>query len=228
MINIKLPHLTNKDGFTLIELVVAFSIMAVLSTIGIASFVNYSRAQTLQQATNGLITTLNTAKAKSLVQVKPDACIGTLGGYSVILTKANNSYKLQAICSGGSVDIPPPTPLPPGVSFSSSMLSTTTITFSVLTGAVVSGNIILDGSQLGLPSKTITIDSGGNIKISTWTFCANEGDQCSFTGTKEVRYGANGSYSSIIFTNGTPCTNAVFGDPLYGTVKQCYYQDTNP
>jgi type II secretory pathway pseudopilin PulG len=59
-----------------------------------------------------------------------------------------------------------------------------------------------------------------------WTFCANEGAQCSFTGTANVQYGANGSYFYKILTNGTPCTNAVFGDPLVGTVKQCYYQAT--
>ena len=57
----------------------------------------------------------------------------------------------------------------------------------------------------------------------TWTFCANEGVWCSFTGIKNVRYGANGSYYYKTFTNGTSCTNVVFGDPLYGTKKQCYY-----
>ena len=29
----------------------------------------------------------------------------------------------------------------------------------------------------------------------TWTFCANEGGSCAFTGTKQVRYGANGTYT---------------------------------
>ena len=45
-----------RNGFTLIEMVVAFSILAVLSTIGIAAFVNYSRSQAMQQATNDLST----------------------------------------------------------------------------------------------------------------------------------------------------------------------------
>ena len=54
-----------------------------------------------------------------------------------------------------------------------------------------------------------------------WTFCAPEGGVCAFTGTTEVRYGANGSYVYLTLTDGTACNNAVFGDPLYGTRKSC-------
>ena len=54
-----------------------------------------------------------------------------------------------------------------------------------------------------------------------WTFCAAEGDVCAFTGTAEVRYGANGVYAYRTLADGTACTNAVFGDPIYGTVKAC-------
>jgi len=54
-----------------------------------------------------------------------------------------------------------------------------------------------------------------------WTFCAPEGGVCAFTGTMEVRYGATGSFFVKTLTNGTACTNAVFGDPAPGTPKQC-------
>ena len=162
MINIKFPHLTNKKGFTLIELVVAFSIMAALSTIGIVAFGDYSRAQTLQQATNNLITTLNTAKAKAAAQVKPDDCINpikTLNGYTVALTA--NSYQLQAICNGLAETVST-TPLPHVVSIDSA--STMTVTFSVLTGVVTgSGNIIIDG-ETGTTPKTIMVTAGGLIE----------------------------------------------------------------
>jgi len=59
---------------------------------------------------------------------------------------------------------------------------------------------------------------------SSWLFCANENQQCSFTGTKNVRYGANGVYVYKSLTGGTMCTNTVFGDPTPGVVKQCYIQ----
>ena len=57
--------------------------------------------------------------------------------------------------------------------------------------------------------------------------CANEGGSCHFTGTANVVYGALGTWTSPrSFTGGTPCTNAVFGDPLSGTGKACYFQQS--
>jgi parallel beta-helix repeat protein len=66
-------------------------------------------------------------------------------------------------------------------------------------------------------SVTVTYTAGS----STWTFCATEGGVCGFTGTKDVRYGANGLYAYRTLTDGTPCTNSVFGDPAPGFAKQC-------
>src|SRR5690348_9549067 len=64
--------------------------------------------------------------------------------------------------------------------------------------------------------------------VSDWTFCAAEGGVCAFTGTTEVRYGANGSYVYKVLTDGTACTNEVFGDPIFGTGKQCSITSTPP
>jgi hypothetical protein len=60
--------------------------------------------------------------------------------------------------------------------------------------------------------------------FATWTTCAAENGTCSFTGTHEVAFGADGRYAYGSFTGGTPCTNAVFGDPDLGTAKACYVQ----
>ena len=60
-----------------------------------------------------------------------------------------------------------------------------------------------------------------SAQTSEWTFCATEGGVCSFTGTREVRYGANGIYVYATFSNGTACTNSVFTDPVPGQIKQC-------
>jgi glucose/arabinose dehydrogenase len=57
-----------------------------------------------------------------------------------------------------------------------------------------------------------------------WTQCASENGVCSFSGTREVRYGANGAYAYYTFTSSVNCTNGVFGDPLVGTGKQCSYR----
>ncbi|AJQ96587.1 BNR repeat-containing protein [Gynuella sunshinyii] len=57
-----------------------------------------------------------------------------------------------------------------------------------------------------------------------WSLCANEGQQCEFSGTREVRYGYDGTYNSGTFTNATECNNSVFGDPIRGVEKTCEIQ----
>ena len=56
---------------------------------------------------------------------------------------------------------------------------------------------------------------------ANWVLCANENETCAFTGTMEVRYGANGLYAYHTTTDGIPCTNAVFGDPAPNLAKHC-------
>ena len=67
----------------------------------------------------------------------------------------------------------------------------------------------------------LTFSASASAQTSDWTFCAWEGGTCTFSGTQEVRYGANGSYFYRTVSNGTACTNNVFGDPSAGTVKNC-------
>lgn len=70
------------------------------------------------------------------------------------------------------------------------------------------------------PTATATADADG------WTLCAPEDGTCTFTGTKTVRYGANGTYVySIGATSPTACSNTIFGDPAPHVVKHCDYHD---
>lgn len=57
--------------------------------------------------------------------------------------------------------------------------------------------------------------------------CANENGTCTFTGKKQVCYGANGYYNCITATNSASCNNTTFGDPASGKVKACYLS-SNP
>lgn len=59
--------------------------------------------------------------------------------------------------------------------------------------------------------------------VTTWTVCANENQTCSFVGTRNVRYGANGFYTIKSMTSSVVCSNSVFGDPILGTAKTCEY-----
>jgi hypothetical protein len=71
-----------------------------------------------------------------------------------------------------------------------------------------------------------TTGADANAAAVTWTACASEGATCSFSGTREVRFGANGIYTSKMIDSKTPCTSAVFGDPIKGVAKTCSYSST--
>ena len=57
----------------------------------------------------------------------------------------------------------------------------------------------------------------------TWNRCADEGGICRFSGTRQVRYGVNGAYAYKSASASLACSNSVFGDPAYGTLKSCQY-----
>lgn len=63
--------------------------------------------------------------------------------------------------------------------------------------------------------------SANVAQAQTWTHCANENNTCTFSGVKNVRYGANSTWTQRIFLNSVACNNATFGDPLKGTYKSC-------
>lgn len=68
------------------------------------------------------------------------------------------------------------------------------------------------------------LGSGPPVGPPGYTYCAPENDTCNFTGSASVAYGANGQFNYGSFTSGTPCNNSVFGDPIFGVVKACFYK----
>lgn len=167
-------------GFTFIELIVTFSVIAILSGVGIASFVSYSRSQELNVAASELTTVINLAKSSSASQVKPDICgdnaienyevricgLGTqpscvsseMSGYSGFW------YELDINCSGNTFSIPNYSKkLPKSIVFDSypAFTTTTSIIFPVISGGVKNeGQIVLMGYG---KKKTISINSMGII-----------------------------------------------------------------
>lgn len=60
---------------------------------------------------------------------------------------------------------------------------------------------------------------------SSATQCASEGSTCTLpSGTWEIVYGASSSWKVAPATGSVPCTNTIFGDPIFGTPKACYYR----
>jgi hypothetical protein len=72
-------------------------------------------------------------------------------------------------------------------------------------------------------ASTTTTSTTTTTTATTWTTCGGEGSTCSFSGTRQVRYGANGLYATKSFTGSAACNNATFGDPAYGLAKSCSY-----
>lgn len=170
------PRLSSKfqSGFTFIEILVVISTLAILSTIGIASFVNYSRTQALNSAAFDVITTFNQAKSRSRTQVKPpsgNCSILALDGYLVRIEDAI-TYSLEIMCEGSSYPVSDGTKkLPNGstntITFSSDSRGKTFL-FKILSGSVqipgglASDTVIITGYG---QTKTITIHSNGKIGI---------------------------------------------------------------
>jgi hypothetical protein len=74
----------------------------------------------------------------------------------------------------------------------------------------------------------VTVPARSNGGPAGYTYCANEGGMCNFSGYASVAYGANGHYNYGTFPTSTFCDNGIFGDPIGGVVKACYYQLVSP
>jgi len=83
-----------------------------------------------------------------------------------------------------------------------------------IVNAAAAVNAALASTTTTTPTPTTTV---------TWTTCATEGGTCSFSGTRDVRYGTATSYVIKTLTGPVACTNTVFGDPARGYVKSCSY-----
>jgi alpha-L-rhamnosidase len=95
-----------------------------------------------------------------------------------------------------------------------------TFTYQTLTGGTACTDAVFGDPAYGVTKScyvgpVVTGPSGSS-------YCAPENGVCSFTGTRTVAYGAGSSFTEKSLTAGTPCTNAVFGDPDYGVVKSCF------
>ena len=182
----------NLKGFTLIELIIVFTVLAILSVGGIAAFVSYSQLQSLSNDRENIIAILNLAKANTTSQLKSaQTCSGALEGYSVIFTTSGanaNTYNLYVRCTGNTASFPlvrevkikdTPYKLSKGITFITSganPMNVSSVFFTVLTGGIEVKNlsdgvancsssscrIVINGFSKG--PKTITIDSSGSIK----------------------------------------------------------------
>ncbi|MBX4198843.1 hypothetical protein KW800_01015 [Candidatus Parcubacteria bacterium] len=71
-------------------------------------------------------------------------------------------------------------------------------------------------------TRGVVVEGQGS---TNWITCASEGGTCSFPGTKQVRFGANGIYNIGTAENNVKCAISSFGgDPVPGIAKKCQYR----
>ncbi len=166
----------SQKGFTIIELIVVFTVIGILSTIGTASLVSYSHTQALNRTASDFVQALNTAKSLAATQVKtldkngsgPEGCqdgTQSLNGYGVqIVSSANPKYYalyLQCINSNGqkapiTTDAKWQTKLPNDIAL------TTTITYIYF--PVLSGGTIITTPAGNSDSGSVVLTSYGSTK----------------------------------------------------------------
>jgi len=99
--------------------------------------------------------------------------------------------------------------------------------YKTATGSIACNNATFGDPIPGTAKACYYQSTGGTPGgPSGYTLCANENGTCSFSGTANVAYGANGAFNYKAATSSIACNNATFGDPIPGTAKACYYQST--
>lgn len=148
-------------GFTIIEILVVFTFIAVLTVLGIAAYSTYTSTQQVQSGASDIATMLSTAKNNSLSQVIPSGCgVNPVTGYQVDITVGGGQFVLSAVC-GSLLKITSRT-LPPNVTFASG--STPTILFPISTGMPSSGSTI---TVTGYgKTKVISVSQTGAISVN--------------------------------------------------------------
>lgn len=140
-----------KKGFSLIEILVSITILAIMSTVGIASYRNTARNQALLSDVDQIIQVLNIAKT-NVNSGKKVSCSSSLAAWQVSFL--GSSYKLQEVCTVGN-------PIDYATYYLGSKNTTNviTITFYSLGKGATQGTITLSPAN-----KIINISISGNIQ----------------------------------------------------------------
>ncbi len=163
-------HSVRNRGFTLIEILVVFTVTSILASVGFASFVSYSRNQQVTQAANDMKLLINQARfnAISTVKVNRDSQDNTIScgnetllGYSVTAVNGNQ-LRLSQECANMSSQTIKTITAPQNITYISN--TCLTIRFSSLSANTTGGSCVLRLRGYGI-TKVITVDALGNASV---------------------------------------------------------------
>ncbi len=168
-------------GFTLVEMMVAVSVTAILLGVGVAQYRKFSRTQLIKAAVRQLKSDLRVAQANALSGEKGSCACGKFGaicgdprdptilGWEVSFPSAT-SYEIYGLCQNGVTKFMSDgtlstlsKSLPTNVSFTSK--PAIPIRFKVLGGGTnLSGDATITLSGLGGITQSVMVTLGGEIK----------------------------------------------------------------
>lgn len=163
-----------QKGFTLLELVIVFGIIGIISVIGFSAFTSYSRVQVLDQSATEVRSALEKAKFDALSRVKPEVCDTSypISGYEFMLCNGTDpscqgDYEVRALCVPGpgqsSTRILSGT-LPDSVAIVQSAETCPAISYNILNG-YENGACEIILTAYGNTRKVI-VDEVGSIAVS--------------------------------------------------------------
>lgn len=160
-----------QSGFTVVELLIVCSIIALLGISTYTGYVSYNNSQIFSNAALNVKVLFTLAQSRSESQVKPiingvNVCLGKqLGGYEVRICGngatclAGDNYELYVDCGTSSFLVSAGT-LPQGITFTNQ--PATPFIFPAVTGAVTSGTFNINQ---GATKKTFTVNGAGLVTL---------------------------------------------------------------
>ena len=96
-----LPIKSYKKGFTLVEVLVVITIVAIIVTMGLSAYAKSQERQTVQSAKETILTILN--DAQKVAHVGDKACTGNITGVEISLTSSSISRQTHCNLDSESV-----------------------------------------------------------------------------------------------------------------------------
>lgn len=173
--NTKYRILSTTSAYTLIEILIALTIIGLIFGIGYVNFRDFSRRQALAGVVRKIKGDLRVAQENATSGQKPadpsKKCVDLTGATTPLLNGYNfrvlpdaHTYVIQAACSGGTVDVKSVSVLSDNITIS---ISQNPILFKVLGQGTDIGAtpVLITLTQTGTGSQAvITVSSGGEIK----------------------------------------------------------------
>ena len=151
-------------GYTLIEILVALTIIGLIFSFGYVSFRDFSRRQAVIGVAKTIQGDLRLTQGNAMTGQKPTGCNTTLDTFSFRIVSPS-SYTIEANCGGTAVSVKDVS-LPTGITVSTP--SPNPLKFKILgqgTNIPQGGSAVLTLTQTATNNTTtVTVTSGGEIK----------------------------------------------------------------